>query len=789
MTGAEPLSPPARALLDALAAPRSENPFPDGPPDLGRIGDGELGALVPDAYAGENYSAKNLIREAVAAREVTFSPHTCERVFAALAERGTRGVGGAHIGLGLGVLLRCTGPWPDGLSETARPIVRYLIDKPDMLRRAPYALLGTAILAGPDLHGEVLERLASHYGPIGLDEMRWLEDWGVEGFAVMSEFFDDFYVTWLAPRRDAARRLLDKGRLAVARKALEKAGARLADIQAGRIPFAADKAFTAHEVAVLGRGARLALERDEPWLPELLDRMLHAVAVAPTAARTLPSQALLFELARAAEEVPTPELVTSLRAVRRIVRHAGVAKQLDRKWKRIDAALAERADVAFRLPDLGFGPDGVLRTPLGEYEAVVTVAASVELTWNGPGGKPLKSVPAAVRRDHGDTIKELRELVKRVRAHVTTLARVLEGGLPGEIAMPYGEWRDRLGSHPIAATLVRSLIWEAETAAGEWRPWLPATGDGAPGGGAPGGWALDDAAPVRLWHPIRSTPDEVRAWRDLLVERRIAQPFKQAFREIYVLTPAEVATGVYSNRYAAHILRYRQLFALLRGRGWKSDMLGPWDGGHESVAYRTLASGEWRAAFHHDYVESMDERELCSTDQVRLARREGLGWRDAPLTEVPAVVFSEAMRDVDLFVGVTSIATDPEWADRGEDGHIDYWRRESVGDLTATAEVRRDALARILPRTKIADRCSIVGRFLAVRGDLATYKIHLGSGNILMEPDDAYLCIVSARSGGGTVFLPFEDERLSLILSKALLLAADAKIDDPSILSQIKRGA
>lgn len=39
------------------------------------------------------------------------------------------------------------------------------------------------------------------------------------------------------------------------------------------------------------------------------------------------------------------------------------------------------------------------------------------------------------------------------------------------------------------------------------------------------------------------------------------------------------------------------------------------------------------------------------------------------------------------------------------------------------------------------------------------------------------------------MFLPFEDARLSLILSKALLLAADTDITDESILMQIKRGA
>ena len=93
---------------------------------------------------------------------------------------------------------------------------------------------------------------------------------------------------------------------------------------------------------------------------------------------------------------------------------------------------------------------------------------------------------------------------------------------------------------------------------------------------------------------------------------------------------------------------------------------------------------------------------------------------------------------------------------------------------------------------KIADRCSFDGNFLVVRGDLRTYKIHIGSGNILMTPNDEYLCIVAGRSSGSTaankLFLPFEgDRQLSIILSKAFLLAADKKIKDPTILSQIQR--
>jgi hypothetical protein len=80
----------------------------------------------------------------------------------------------------------------------------------------------------------------------------------------------------------------------------------------------------------------------------------------------------------------------------------------------------------------------------------------------------------------------------------------------------------------------------------------------------------------------------------------------------------------------------------------------------------------------------------------------------------------------------------------------------------------------------------VADRFLVVRGDLRTYKIHLGSGNILMEPNDQYLCIVPHHRAAPDVFLPFEgDLGLAVILSKAFMLAADEKITDRTILNQI----
>jgi len=98
----------------------------------------------------------------------------------------------------------------------------------------------------------------------------------------------------------------------------------------------------------------------------------------------------------------------------------------------------------------------------------------------------------------------------------------------------------------------------------------------------------------------------------------------------------------------------------------------------------------------------------------------------------------------------------------------------------------------LLPRLKkIRDKAHIDGKFLIVKGKLRTYKIHIGSGNILMEPNDQYLCIVPSRTidkSTDKVFIPFEgDKGLSIVLSKAFLLAEDDKITDSTITSQLKR--
>src|SRR5262245_12227446 len=182
---------------------------------------------------------------------------------------------------------------------------------------------------------------------------------------------------------------------------------------------------------------------------------------------------------------------------------------------------------------------------------------------------------------------------------------------------------------------------------------------------------------------------------------------------------------------------------------------------------------------------------LTSTYQVRFIGPD----RDAiPVADVPPLLFSELMRDVDLFVGVASVGNDPNWVDGGADGRFrNYWNDYAFGNLSESGKTRATVLATLLPQLAIASQCTLEDRFLVVHGKLRTYKIHLGSANIQMEPDNQYLCIVPGRGQSDRskpaedLVLPFEgDNVLSIILSKAFLLAADDKITDPSIVHQIK---
>lgn len=482
----------------------------------------------------------------------------------------------------------------------------------------------------------------------------------------------------------------------------------------------------------------------------------------------------------------TKEAVAQLGRLKSKAKHSSSRAQVDKGLvKAADKAGMSVQDLEeLNVPTHGFQQVGLMSEELGNCKAEILITGSdAELKWS-VDGKYQKSVPTKVKQEHATELKALKKSVSNVEKLIQTLKHRIESSYIGQRRWTLANFRERYMQHPIAATLARRLIWSINGRAAIWcdGQFVDATGCGVD--------SPDDAS-VELWHPISSDADEVLQWRQYLYGHEIMQPFKQAHREIYVLTDAERATGTYSNRFAAHILRQHQFTQLCQQRGWRYTLQGAWD------SYNTphLVLEQWNLVAQF-FVEAIAEGHTesfiflhCATDQVRVHR---LNHEAVPLVEILPIVFTEVMRDVDLFVGVCSIGNDPNWRDSGDQQHHGYWHDFSFGDLTETAQTRKQVLKEIVPMLKIASRCEFDDKFLIVRGDIRTYKIHLGSGNIQMEPNNQYLCIVPDRGAGGgvteKVFLPFEgDGILSVILSKAFMLADDTKITDPSIVSQIRR--
>jgi hypothetical protein len=493
-------------------------------------------------------------------------------------------------------------------------------------------------------------------------------------------------------------------------------------------------------------------------------------------------------------ELAGNEAVAQIERLRHSVRYAAARRLIDKALNAVaDRTGLTRADLAeLAVPTFGLEPGGRLLRQVGPATAEVRIAGTTEvtLTWTSANGRLVKGSPAEAKSAAPGDVAELRKLVKEIASVLPGQRDRIEALAVEGRSWSLPVWRERYLDHPLLSGIARRLIWRFEGCVGEgalgiWREGGLVGVDGRPLAD------LGDVTRVSPWHPLGAPAESVAAWRTWLVAEGVTQPWKQAYREVYALTDAERTTRTYSERFGGHIVRQHQLAALCRARGWQYRLQGEhFDGANDPTL--VLPDHDLRVVFGVDIGESdlpASDAGIALTATTGAAGFYDLAGAPRALADLPPILLSEVLRDLDLFVSVGGVGADPLWRERGPGAHRAYWETASFGELGPGGETRRDVLTRLVPKLRIASRCAIEGRYLVVRGDLRTYKIHLGSGNIRMEPNDAYLCIVPAAARDEGPTLPFEgDATLSLILSKAILLAEDARLKDPSILSQIRQG-
>lgn len=494
--------------------------------------------------------------------------------------------------------------------------------------------------------------------------------------------------------------------------------------------------------------------------------------------------------------MPLNAAIPRLSKIKQKIKKPSIIKKVDKFILQYGKDLGKTGEEMEEIGVPGFGlmlqgERILLQRTFGEVQLELEVKGAEDFTWNWIqyNSKPNEAlittsarVPTKVSKHNKEEYQQLKAEVKEMESVLKTQRKRME-----EIYLEKRQWtmksfEEIYLKNPLLLVLARNLIWHINEGdknknvifyQNKWQDENLQEVN----------WISENTV-VSLWHPIESTAAHIFQWRSLLLELESTQPFAQAFREVYIVTDAELRTDTYSNRFAAHLIRQSLFLFLCKHKNWKysweitNKELKKWDIRAEfwsPVDYNSPATSDY--GFH----------EYHHTDQVRFYH----AGKQLRMEEVPAIVFSEIMREVDYFIGNTSIGADPNWQSGVGSYGYDYSQAYSFSDLGDAAKNRKEVLKALVPRLKIADKCSFEGKFLIVKGQIRTYKIHIGSGNILMTPNDQYLCIVADRSqnsNSANVHLPFEgDAMLSIILSKAFLLADDTTITDTTITSQIKR--
>jgi hypothetical protein len=356
-------------------------------------------------------------------------------------------------------------------------------------------------------------------------------------------------------------------------------------------------------------------------------------------------------------------------------------------------------------------------------------------------GKELKEIPVSLRKV--PSVAAMRTRKSQLGQQTSRMRRSLEESMIRGDVFTASELRE-LSEHPLLRPMLNTLIFVT-----------PATqffhGDAI----------ADSKESARIAHPVDLL--ESGNWRQeqqICLTNAVRQPFKQAFRELYILTAAERREKTSSSRYEGHQVNPAQALATVGKRGWVN-----------------VPEEGLRRTFHHEGISAWvsflngwftpTEVDGLTVEHVLFTRR--YDGKVVDLDQVNPRVFSEVMRDLDLMVSVA------------HRGGVDPEASESTTEMRA-ALIRETVLLLKIENVRLSDR------HVLVDGTLGSYNIHLGSGVVHRQPGGS-LCIIPVHSQHrGRIFLPFADDdpKTAEIISKVLLLSKDNAIQDPTILEQLR---
>ena len=365
-------------------------------------------------------------------------------------------------------------------------------------------------------------------------------------------------------------------------------------------------------------------------------------------------------------------------------------------------------------------------------------------------GKELKSLPTKLKKDK--YIEAIKEVHKNLKEQYRRSRKMLEEAMEDGIEF-YGYEIENLMTNPVIAPILKSLVFKMGNDLGYYV-------DKKLKSAKKKSVAVKDDSLLKIAHCFDLFESgEWSAYQKDIFDRELKQPFKQVFRELYVKTVDEKGRDK-SLRYAGHQVQPAKTVALLKTRRWIIDG----QEGLEKVYYKKNIIAKIFALA--DWFSPADI-EAPTLEEVQFFDRKT--FKPILIDEVPDLIFTEVMRDIDLVVSVAHIGdVDPEASH-------------------STIEMRKAIIEFNCKLFKLKN-VTFSENHALIKGERAEYSIHLGSGLIHQKAGSAINVLPVHSQHRGRVFLPFidDDPKTAEIMAKVLLFAQDDKIKDVFILEQIK---
>ena len=333
--------------------------------------------------------------------------------------------------------------------------------------------------------------------------------------------------------------------------------------------------------------------------------------------------------------------------------------------------------------------------------------------------RTLQSVPAALRKR--PEIAELRARKTGLTRQASRVRASLEEAMVAQDVFTDDDFA-ALSRHPVVAPMLNQLVWVDEQGrTGKRDGDRLVSVDGDP---------FSPQGPLRLAHPVDLLDGQWLTWQERVFAAARRQPFKQVFRELYVVTEAEISDLPISRRYEGHQVQPRQALALFTRRGW----LASYDSGDASRVFHRHAIAA-RVDFVDGFLTPM-EADLPTVGGVYFTRRgDALPCR--------STAFRRSSSRKRCAISTSSSASRMP-------GGVDPEASASTTEMRANL-IRETA--RLLKLTNLR----FTGSHVVIDGSLGEYSVHLGSGTVHRRPGGV-LCIVPIAQHRGRLFLPFADD-------------------------------